>query len=103
MLVIDNHGILNNSNILNSTFIPWSDIKEIQIIPVLSTKFLILHLLNNKKYIESASNPIVKKLMLANQKKYGSPISITSGSLKIKFEDLMKIIIEQHIKNKINL
>lgn len=102
-LVIDNDGILNNSNMFSSIFIPFTDIKELQIVHVLSTKILILHVWNNKKYTETAKSLIAKKLMLANQYKYGSPISITSGSLKINFEDLTNLITSEWAKrNAVN-
>jgi hypothetical protein len=43
-----------------------------------------------EKYIERAKNIISKKAMKTNHKMYGSPLSITSISLKISFDNLEK-------------
>ena len=87
-LIIDKHGITDNSNMTSVGLVDWADIKRIEKKQVASTQFLIIHTNKPKKYLERAKNFLSKKSMLANQKMYGSPISITSNSLKINIEDL---------------
>lgn len=91
-LIIDKYGITDNSNMTSVGLVEWVDIKKIEKKQVASTKFLIIHTNKPKKYLERAKNLISKKAMVANQKMYGSPLSITSNSLKINFEDLESLI-----------
>ncbi|MES2726762.1 MAG: STM3941 family protein [Bacteroidota bacterium] len=99
-LIIDQNGITDNSNAIGIGLIEWQDITRIQRIEIVSTKILILHINKPEKYIERAKSYIVKKAMLTNQKMYGSPISITSNSLKISFEDLETLLKQELKKNK---
>ena len=48
---------------------------------------------NPNKFIESSSG-FKKKIMIANNKMYGTPISITSNTLKCNFDELEKIVLE---------
>jgi hypothetical protein len=91
-LIVDQYGITNNTNATSMGFIEWDDIIRIEKKQVMSTRFLILHTDNPEKYINRAKNVISKKAMNMNYKTYGSPISITSNSLKINFDDLEKLI-----------
>lgn len=97
-LIIGQKGIVDNSNAIG--LIEWHDITAIKTTKVVSTQILIVHLKNPEKYIERTKSLFLKKIMLANQKMYGSPISITANSLKIKFEDLETLIQNQFIKSR---
>ena len=99
-LIIDHYGITNNTNAMNMGLIEWEDITGIEKKQVMSTKFLILLTNNPEKYINRAKNIISKQAMNMNNKTYGSPISITSNSLKINFDDLEKIITSEFEKRK---
>ncbi len=94
-LIIDQKGITDNSNVLGIVFIEWQDITGIEIRQVASTKILLVRTNKPEKYIERAKSYISKKAMLANQRAYGSPISITSKSLKIRFNDLEALIMRE--------
>ena len=100
-LIIDENGIFNNSNVTNMGLVDWHDITKIEKKQIMSTKFLILLVNNPEKYINRTKNIISKQAMNMNYKTYGSPISITSNSLKINFEDLEKLIVEEWRKSKI--
>ena len=58
----------------------------------MSTKFLLIKLSNPEKYIEKAKNEMTARLMRTNIKMYGTPLSITSNTLKYDFEKLEKLI-----------
>ena len=99
-LTIDQNGITNNTNATSVGLIEWSDITNIRTVKVASTKILMLETDKPNKYIERAKNGISKRAMKVNHKMYGSPISIISNSLKIKYDDLEKLIREEFEKRK---
>lgn len=98
-LIIDENGITDNSNATSIGLIEWADITNVGTVHVASTKILILETDKPIKYIERAKNGILKRAMKANYKMYGSPISIISTTLKIRYDDLEKLIKEE-FKNR---
>ena len=101
-LIIDQKGITDNSNGTSVGLIEWADITGIKTIQVASTKILVLKTDKPEKYIAKAKNGISKRAMKANYKIYGSPLSIISSSLKIKYTNLEKLIKEEFERNKKN-
>ena len=91
-LRLDSEGIYDNSNASSSGFIRWKDIKEIRAEQVASTKMLIISTSEDDEYINNASNFFKKCLMKLNKKWYGSPIIISSSSLKIDFDSLKRLV-----------
>jgi len=114
-LTINDNGIIDNSNATSIGLIEWNDITGIETIQVktavyglfrtaASPKMIIVKTKNPKKYIERSKNIISKKAMEANNRMYGTPLTIISNSLKIKFSELEKMISEELNKRKnINL
>lgn len=90
-LTIDENGIIDNTNASSVGFIKWRDITEIKTEQVASTKFLLIYTTNPEQYLDKVKG-FKKKLMTGNNKMYGTPLSITSSTLKCKFEDLEKLI-----------
>jgi hypothetical protein len=93
-LIIDENGITYNTNASSIGLISWNDITEIKTEQVASTKFLLIYTSNPKQYLDKTKG-FKKKLMEANTKMYGTPLSITSNTLKYNFNDLEKLIIEK--------
>ncbi len=91
-LIIDSNGITDNSNASSIGLIEWNDISEIRIKQVMSTKFLLIDIVNPDKYIGKAKNRVQTKLLKANMNMYDTPLSITSNTLKYDFQELEKII-----------
>lgn len=100
-LTIDEKGITDNSNGTSVGLIEWEDITAVGTLQVASTKILMLQTDKPEKYIERAKNVIAKQAMKANYKMYGSPLSIISSSLKIKYDDLEKLVIDEFEKRNI--
>ena len=98
-LTIDENGILDNTNASSIGFIKWSDITEIETAKVASTKFLLIYTTNPEYYLGKASW-FKRKLMEGNSKMYGTPLSITSNTLKCKFKDLEKIVYDRFHKQR---
>jgi hypothetical protein len=99
-LIIDSDGITDNSNISSIGLIKWNDIEQIRTKQVMSTKFLLIDIVNPKKYIGKAKNGMEAKLMKANMNMYETPFSITSNTLKYNFEELEKLIQTEFKRNK---
>jgi hypothetical protein len=99
-LIIHKNGITDNSAASSVGFIDWKDIKEISTWEVASTRFLVLNTNVPSKYIDRAENAVTQKLMKANYKMCGSPITIAATSLKIKFDDLKKLVSVEFKKHK---
>lgn len=93
-LIIDESGITDNTNASSVGLINWSDITDIKTEKVMSTKFLLIYTSNPDKYLESVGG-LKRKLMEGNMKMYGTPLSITSNTLKYNFDKLEKLILER--------
>jgi hypothetical protein len=98
-LTIDENGITDNTNATSIGLIEWDDITGIDRVEIASSKILIIKTDKPNKYIDRARNGISKRAMKANNKMYGSPISIISSSLKMKFNELENLI-ESELKRR---
>ncbi|RKD94571.1 STM3941 family protein [Marinifilum flexuosum] len=94
-LRIYENGIIDNSNATSVGLIDWEDITDIKTIQIASNKILLVETSKPEKYIERAKNGLISRAMKANYKMYGTPILITSNSLKIKYDDLEKLLMEE--------
>jgi hypothetical protein len=93
-LTIDDNGITDNTNASSAGLINWGDITEIKTKQVMSTKFLLIFISNSDKYLDRVSG-LKRRLMRGNMKMYGTPLSITSNTLKYSFNDLEKLILHR--------
>ena len=96
-LIINKEGISQNG----TEFILWSDIEDIKIVKVrgwigVSIKFLMIIIKDPQGYIDkNASNTIARKVMQAELKSYGSPISISATGYRMKSEKLHNLLLEK--------
>lgn len=90
-LIIDENGIYDNSNSLSIGLIRWEDITEIRTEEIHSSKFLLIYVSNPEAYLNKAKG-FRKKLMQMNYKMYGTPLSITSNTLKYNFTALERVL-----------
>jgi hypothetical protein len=98
-LIIDNIGITDNSSIIWAGRIMWSDIENISVIEIHRQKLIMLEVNNPQEYIDKQEIGFKKKMMQMNFDMYGTPFSITSNSLQIKFDELLNILADR-IKKK---
>ena len=87
-LVLSSAGIFDNSSGVSAGLIPWSEITGFSVFEVQKQKMLIVGVTNPEKYVE-AGGSLKRALNRANFKMCGSPIAITSNSLKIGFNELL--------------
>ncbi len=99
-LTIDDNGITDNTNATSVGLIEWADIIGLQKVEVASTKILVIMTNQPDKYIERGKNALSRRAMKANHSMYGSPLSIISNSLKMKFDDLEKLVVSEFEKRK---
>lgn len=99
-LIIDAVGITDNTNATSAGLIEWNDITGIEKKQVTSTKFLVVHTNDPEKYVARVGNFVSKQAAEMNRKTYGSPITITSNSIKMNFEDLETLIITEFNRRK---
>lgn len=94
-LVLNSSGIIENSSSVSAGFIPWSEIVGAEIFQVHRQKMLIIKVINPEAYIERG-NALKRLANRANYKMCGSPIAITSNTLKISFPELLSIFERYH-------
>jgi hypothetical protein len=99
-LIINDVGIIDNSNETSIGLIKWNDIIGFRTEQEFSQKFIMVDVKNPEYYIEKRKNGLVKKAMEMNYSKYGSPITIISNSLDYKFLELEKLLITELKKRK---
>ena len=95
-LTIDDNGIIDNTNASSIGLIKWADMTEIKTEQVMSTKFLLIYTSDPNGILEKVKG-MKRRLMVGNMKMYGTPLSITSNTLKYNFNDLEKLL-----KDKLN-
>lgn len=101
-LTIDENGITDNTNGSSIGLIKWNDILEIKTKQIASTKFLLIYVTDPEQYLEKVTG-LRRKVLEGNHNMYGTPLSITSTTLKYKFDDLEKLINERFIKERSNI
>lgn len=94
-LRIDDQGIMDNTSSSAAGLVEWQDIERIERITIASNKMIMIHVVDPEKYIARGKNRMIRQAMKMNTKLYGTPITIISSSLKIKYKDLEKLILEQ--------
>ncbi|WP_299133851.1 STM3941 family protein [uncultured Tenacibaculum sp.] len=100
-LIIDKKGITDNSNASSIGLIEWNDITEIKTEVVgMSTRFIMINVNDPEKYIKKATSNLKSKLMRANMKMYGTPLSITANTLNYDFDKLEQLVESEYSKNK---
>jgi hypothetical protein len=93
-LIISNEGIFENTNATSIGFISWDDIIEFKTIQIKSTKILLIFVKNPQSYLDKVQG-VKKFLMKSNHSMYGTPLSITSVTIKLKFNELEQIIMQR--------
>lgn len=98
MLIIDNNGI--NVNPKKNEYIKWSDIEGFEELKINSVKIIIIQISNAEEYIKKENNKLRKKLMRFNLENYGSPYNISVATMNTNYNQLLKTLNENLIKNK---
>lgn len=89
-LVLSSAGMLVNSSADSVGLIPWSDVEGFATYEIHKQKLLVVKLVAPEKYM-LAGGPVRQALRRANMGLVGSPIAISANTLKIGFDDLVKL------------
>lgn len=105
-LILSEEGIIDNTSVFKFGLIPWSDIsgiyeKTVQVSIASKQYFVTIELINPNDYISKETNTIKRKLLIANSNNYGSPIHISTNSLKTNHKDLLSLINEYFLTYKV--
>jgi hypothetical protein len=98
-LVFNEQGIIDNSSGVSAGLIPWEEIADIQIFKlnkVSSQRFLSIFVHQAESYV-CRGNKFQQFLNRQNTRLSGTPINISTNSLKINFDELVNIV-EEHVK-----
>jgi hypothetical protein len=98
-LMIDDNGIIDNTNATSIGLIRWANITEIKTEQVMSTKFLLIYTNNPNEILEKVKG-MKRKLLEGTMKMYGTPLSITSNTLKYNFNELEKLLKNRLIEQR---
>lgn len=91
-LIIDSVGLTDNSSGISAGQILWSDLENISVIEINRQKLILLEVKNPQDYIDKQTSGLKRKLMQLNYKSYGTPLSISSNSLQIEFNELVTLL-----------
>ncbi len=98
-MIINADGILDNSSGISVGLIPWKTITFIKTFEVINSKFILIGVTNAEEII-SRQGVFKKYWLRQSYKKYKTPISINPIMLKMKFEDLEKLLIDKWCLHK---
>ena len=99
-LIIDELGIYNNVSFATSTFIKWDSIKSINVKKIRLTKFLKIYS-NTPMQITDKGNWTNTFIKAKQKNQYVA--TLTADTLKIKFEDLEKLVRDGWEESKIEI
>jgi hypothetical protein len=94
-LLIDNLGITINPGSWSNTFIEWNKIEKFGVTSISRTKLILVHLHDPEGFIDTFSNSFKRKIALFSLKSYGTPISISAGTLQIKTDELFTLLTDK--------
>jgi hypothetical protein len=94
-LILNEQGLIDNAGGLSSgQMLYWTEIEDIWVTQVSSQQFITLGLKEPLAYIEKEPNSWKRRLMKMNHRLYGSPVQISTSSLKIDFHRLYPLIVD---------
>jgi hypothetical protein len=96
-LIINRRGIHDSSSGVAAGFIPWSDIEGFSMFVIHNQKMVVVKVVDPEKYI-AIGGSLRQTLNRANFKLCGSPLAISANTLKIKFDDLLRVLNESHVR-----
>jgi hypothetical protein len=91
-LIIDRHGIVDNSSAVPLGLLPWQDIQAFKSIKVGRQQFIVIVVNNPEVYMARETSFIQKQGMKYNRKMYGSPLVMTANGLQTNTEELLDIL-----------
>lgn len=98
-LIIDNQGILDNSSAVAAGRVFWDEVIGMEISQIAGQRFITIMVVDPQRFVERG-NFFSRMLNAANTKMTGSPINISSNSLRLTFDDLVRALTTAFEKHK---
>ncbi len=96
-LILNHEGFIDNSSGIAAGRILWSEVTGIGQYQVQRTKFVAVYLRNPEIYV-NRGNALKRMINRANLKLSGTPINISSNSLKIGFNELLELFEKYYLQ-----
>lgn len=90
-LIIDEQGIVDNSSTVAPGRILWHEIVGLSTSTISGVQMLTIDVVDPQKYIDQG-NFFIRKLNQANTRMTGSPINIAATTLKVDFDNLVRMM-----------
>ena len=94
-LVMNRQGILDNAGGGAARLIPWNEITKISVTKIHYQKVVTIHVRQPEHFMKKG-HWLSRLINHANYKFFGSPIHISSNSLKTNFDELIETIALYH-------
>lgn len=98
-LIIDSQGIVDNSSAVAAGRIFWHEIIGLKVSEIAGQRFISIEVVDPKRFIDGGSF-FSRMVNAANTKMTGSPINISSISLRVEFDKLVHELTEAFAKYK---
>lgn len=95
-MVIDDNGVVDNSNEGSIGFIPWQDVLEVKKKKVAGRKFICLMVQNPNDYLSKRTSLIQQKRMEFNNTYCDTPVVISPKGLSMDYYTLLELIQRKH-------
>jgi hypothetical protein len=92
-LIIDDQGIVDNSSAVAAGRVLWDEIVALKVSEIAGQRFLTIVVVDPQRFVEHG-NFLRRMLNAANTRMTGSPINISSNSLRLKFDELVQTLTE---------
>ena len=99
-LIIDSQGIVDNSSAVAAGRIFWHEINGLKISDIAGQRFITIEVVDAKIFVERGGF-LRRTLNAVNTKMTGSPLSISSNSLRVNFDQLVFQLTEAFEQYKI--
>ncbi|MFD2205547.1 STM3941 family protein [Kiloniella antarctica] len=98
-LIINDDGLIVNSNGVNFGFIPWCEITAIQKTSLRMSKIILIDVKNPQYYAQKCTI-LIRLLNWLNPSPQSTPIKISAHALNITHQDLLPLLQDYHLKNQ---
>ncbi|MEI7670184.1 MAG: STM3941 family protein, partial [Pseudomonadota bacterium] len=100
-LVINREGIIDNSGIVPSGTILWSEVEEINTSKIIFSDCVQVKVRHPQKFILREGNLFNRIWLWLENRRSGSPVNISGSGLQIKFKELFSIVQHQYLASQV--
>lgn len=100
-LTLNREGIIDNSGIVPSGTILWSEVEEINTSKIMFSDCVNVKVHHPQKFILRERNLFNRVWMWMENRRSGSPVNISSSGLQIKFKELFSIMQHHYLSSQV--